>query len=197
MIYYLILINTNNKTNRLRRGNAGPPVRGEPMSRIVRKLLTDELEVASGLVWHVFMRVEAPEQSPRGVETFRQFILPANLRRAALCGTSRFFGCFEEDRLLGVIADRGWGYVSLLFVDEAYHRQGIARTLMGRLKEETLAARPGLRRMTVNASPYAVEAYRRMGFTLLSGEQQRGGLRFFPMELLLVKRPPDREQDYS
>ncbi len=160
------------------------------MDRMIRELKTEELESASRLTWRVFQRFEAPDYSPRGVEAFRQFILPANLRRAALCGQSRFFGCFEGELLLGVIADRGRGHVSLLFVDADYHRQGIARELMDRLVEETLRICPRPSRLTVNASPYAVEAYRRLGFVPLSGEQERDGLRFYPME-----RSLDRERE--
>ena len=43
----------------------------------------------------------------------------------------------------------------------------------------------GIARLTVNASPYAVEFYHKKGFKDLQGETVADGIRFTPMELLL------------
>ncbi len=46
-------------------------------------------------------------------------------------------------------------------------------------------AAPGVRELTVNASPNAVLAYERLGFTPAGPEQTVNGIRFIPMALAL------------
>ena len=45
------------------------------------------------------------------------------------------------------------------------------------------ATEEGIDMLTVNASPYAVGFYHKMGFTDLRGETEADGIRFTPMEL--------------
>ncbi len=40
----------------------------------IRNLLPEEWDQATALVWQVFQRFEAPEYSPRGVESFQKFL---------------------------------------------------------------------------------------------------------------------------
>ncbi|WP_347567129.1 GNAT family N-acetyltransferase [Alistipes finegoldii] len=44
---------------------------------------------------------------------------------------------------------------------------------------------PAVSRITVNSSPYAVEIYRRLGFTATDAERVTDGIRFTPMTYLL------------
>ena len=73
-----------------------------------------------------------------------------------------------------MLATRNEGkHIALFFVDARYQRQGIGRQLFESAKQAG---------MTVNASPYAVEIYHKLGFVETDKEQVVNGLRFTPME---------------
>ena len=50
--------------------------------------------------------------------------------------------------------------------------------------------RPDLSKVTVNASPNAVEIYKKLGFEKKDREQLKNGIRFVPMALDLINRKP-------
>lgn len=77
-------------------------------------------------------------------------------------------------------------YLSESFdVEKACHRQGIARALFSTLRDHCRTA-PDTPRITVNSSPYAVGAYRRLGFRATGDERTVDGIRFTPMEYLFI-----------
>lgn len=93
------------------------------------------------------------------------------------------WGCFDGALLTGVIAAKSLNHISLLFVRKQYHRKGIARKLFEQAK--AVCAANGAKSITVNSSPYAVEAYRRLGFAATGEEQTINGIRFTPMRCSL------------
>lgn len=135
---------------------------------------------AMELVWRVFLEFEAPDYSEEGIQEFKRFIDLEEAAQRMDAGEMLLWGCFGEERLVGVIAGRLPGHVSLLFVDKKYHRQGIARALYHIMVDYYRAG--GCCEITVNSSPYAVEAYRRLGFVETGPEQTVNGLRFTPMK---------------
>ena len=72
-------------------------------------------------------------------------------------------------------------HISLLFVDGIYHRRGIGRALVGHLLEQ-LKRDGRYDRVTVDAAPYGIEFYHRLGFADISSEQCRDGIIYTPME---------------
>ena len=136
-----------------------------------------DLPQALALVERVFMAFEAPEYSTEGIQTFLTF-----LQDAKAIAALRFYGAWEKDMLLGVLATRGGSHIALFFVDAAHQGQGIGRALF-----EAAKSACSVGRMTVNSSPYAVEIYRRLGFSPLSDEQVRDGIRFTPMQYSFEK----------
>lgn len=140
-----------------------------------------ELPDALELVWRVFEQFEAPGYAPEGIEEFKAFIWPEAIRENFAGGRFWMWGCLQDDRVLGVIAARLPAHVNLLFVDPEYHRQGIARALFDRLLIHLLTTSRDTA-LTVNASPYAVEVYKRFGFEHTGPEQTVNGIRFFPMQ---------------
>ncbi len=141
----------------------------------VRPLRQTELPQALALVERVFMAFEAPEYSEEGIETFLTFIRDANA-----VSTLTFYGAFEEDLVRGVLATRGSSHIALFFVDAAHQGRGIGRALFSAALSACRADG-----MTVNASPYAVEIYRHLGFEPVSGEQVGDGIRYTPMERMI------------
>ncbi len=138
----------------------------------IRKLLNSEKRGALDLVWHVFLKFEAPDYCDQGIETFQDFLN----NEEAISGLT-MFGAFENEVLIGVIATRNEGsHIALFFVSEKYQRLGIGKKLFEEAAKDTFSER-----ITVNSSPYAVQIYHRLGFTDTETEQLRDGIRFTPM----------------
>jgi GNAT superfamily N-acetyltransferase len=138
----------------------------------IEPIAQQNLAQALTLVVRVFMQFEAPDYASEGIATFRAFIHDPKAVAALT-----FYGATVEDQLAGVLATRGNSHIALFFVDPCFQRQGIGRALF-------LTARKACNTdvMTVNSSPYAVEIYRRLGFTPISDEQEKDGIRFTPMK---------------
>jgi GNAT superfamily N-acetyltransferase len=82
--------------------------------------------------------------------------------------------------LAGVAALKNDAHVHHLFVLSTFHRQGVARRLWLRLKEDAEArGNPGA--FTVNSSIFAVPVYSTFGFTQTTGVQTKNGIQFQPM----------------
>lgn len=138
----------------------------------VRILTRQDIPKALALAWTVFRQYQAPDYSEAGVETFRR-----SLQDPGYTGQLTLYGAFEDGVLIGMLATRDEGcHITLFFVDGRFQRRGIGRALLA----EALAAHPQGPIM-VNAAPYAVEIYRRLGFVLADAEQLTDGLRYIPM----------------
>ena len=137
----------------------------------IKKLREPELPAAMDLCWRVFQEFEAPDYAPEGVEAFHAYIADTEQVKH-LTG----FGAWEGQHLLRVLAAEG-SHIALLFVDPAFHRQGIGRKLF-----QAYRAAGGWGRVTVHSSPYAVEVYRYLGFSPTAEEQlSPDGIRYTPM----------------
>ena len=137
----------------------------------VRRLRAGEIPDALALIWNVFLQFEAPEYSAEGIATFRASLEDEErIRRLA------FYGAFEGKKLVGVLCIRAPQHIAGFFVDAAYHRRGIGRTLF-----ETMRQDYDRQVFTVHSSPYAVGFYRQLGFVPTQGEQVTDGLRYTPM----------------
>lgn len=142
---------------------------------------------ALDLVWTVFEEFEAPEYSKEGIEEFRKFILYDSIIEKLEKGELNFWGCIDNDILLGVIATKEIDHICLLFVRKEYHKQGIARNLFQEVKK-ICNDYSNIKEITVNSSPYAVEVYHRLGFVDTDKEQTVNGIRFTPMLYSLKER---------
>lgn len=133
------------------------------------------------LVWRVFEEFEAPEYSDEGIQEFKDFISLDTVKERLSIGALFCWGYFIEDNIVGVIATRPPCHIALLFVDKEFHCNGIARKLYKTVLDFHIA-NSSHNEVTVNSSPYAVEAYRRLGFVDTDIEQTVNGLRFIPMK---------------
>lgn len=141
----------------------------------IRKIKQEEMKDALDLVWEVFLEFEAPDYTEDGVEEFKRCIDNDDWVNAR-----DFYGALESGKIRGVIATKDGTHIALLFVDGAYHRQGIGRKLYD--KVEALNDKGFF---TVNSSPYAHRIYERWGFADTDAEQCINGLRFYPMKKVL------------
>lgn len=150
-----------------------------------RRLKEDNIHDASRLVWEVFSEFEAPSYSPEGVLTFKEFVATDNLIVSNKNETIIFWGCFDEEELVGIIALREINHICLLFVKKVYHRRGIAKALFELLKNHCIKISSQDKFITVNSSPYAVNIYEHLGFAATDKELLQNGLRFIPMRYII------------
>ncbi len=127
----------------------------------------------------------ALEYEEMGIQTFRHFIEYHNMVEKVNQGEMKFYGCYLNQYLIGVIALRTGQHISLLFVRGKFHHLGVATKLMKVVENEVLAQNPKIRAVTVNASPYAVGFYEKNGFVALNKEQKADGIRFTPMRKMI------------
>lgn len=140
---------------------------------IVRRI-TDENEIKTAieLAIKVFMVFEAPEYPKEGVESFL-----ASLSSKDYIEKLTFYGAFDKDKLIGIIATRLLGsHIALFFVNEEYQGKGVGRMLFDEVTKECYTEK-----LTVNSSPYAADIYRHFGFTDDIPEQITDGIRYIPM----------------
>ncbi len=150
----------------------------------IRPAYRDEWQDAMALAWKTFLKFEAEDYTPEGIKSFQDFITDHTLYRMFLLGSYEMIVAKEGERMVGMITARSGGHVSLLFVDERYHKKGVGRALMQYLCNYLLTE-AGISRITVNASPYGVGFYHRLGFRDTGLETQQNGIRYTPMEFVM------------
>lgn len=150
----------------------------------IRSAYRDEWQDAMALAWKTFLQFEADVYTSEGVRNFEKFITDSTLYRMFVKGEYQLFIALDQRKIVGMITLRDSTHISLLFVDAAYHRKGIGRALIKYLTDYLLTE-VGAGRVTVNASPYGVGFYHRIGFRDLSTEEVRDGIIYTPMEFIL------------
>jgi len=147
----------------------------------VRPAYRNEWDDAMALAWRVFMQFEARDYSPEGIESFQDFITDSMLYRMFLMGEYQLFAAYEKERMIGMISLRNQTHISLLFVDARYHRRGIGKQLI-QYVGDYVAREEGHDFITVNAAPYAVGFYHRVGFSDTDVRQYNDGIWYTPMK---------------
>jgi len=140
------------------------------------ELNRDKLYDVLALIRDVFMEYEAPDYSQEGIGEFLDFLEPVSIMTMLDEHDMRIWTCEYGDEMTGAIA-AGKEHINLLFVDGKHHRKGIARRLLDIMIENNKPAS-----ITVNSSPYGIEAYRKLGFIETGPERVESGIRFTPMK---------------
>ena len=148
----------------------------------IRRLTAQDLPAALALAWDTFLRFEAPDYGPEGVETFRRTLVEnEEFLEKCRSGENRMWGAFDGDLLIGLNGMRGQSHICLVFTHHAYHRKGIATALFHRVLADISKENPGLKKITLNSSPYGLPFYLRMGLYPTDHEKTIDGIRFTPM----------------
>lgn len=95
----------------------------------IRMLGLQELSLALDLVWEVFEQDVAPSYREEGIEKFREYICYEDMSRRFQTRELYFFGAFEGEKLLGVIAVSRTGHICLFFVRKDQQGKGIGKML--------------------------------------------------------------------
>lgn len=138
----------------------------------IRKIKETEMNDALELVWQTFLEYEAPDYTNEGILEFEKSIKDKEWQ-----SKREFYGAFEENKILGVIATKDKNHISLFFVDGKHHKQGIGKKLFNKISELNKT-----NYFTVNSSPYAKEVYIHLGFECTDKLQEVNGLKFYPMK---------------
>lgn len=150
----------------------------------VRWARTEEWKPAIMMIWKTFLKYEGEIYSREGIENFYDFISDDDLYRAFLKGKYLMMVAVDAGRVIGAATVRDHNHLSLLFVDEEYHCQGVGSALLERickyLKQEERE-----RYISLNAAPCAVDFYRKQGFRIVRPEIEHSGIRVTSMEKIL------------
>lgn len=149
------------------------------------RLNTSQLRTALELIWEVFDEFEAPDYEEMGIKTFQHFIEYHAMLDKMESGEMKFWGCYQNSYMVGVIAIRPIQHISLLFVRGQFHHLGVASRLVRIAISDIREDKPEIPYVTVNSSPYAVEFYKKIGFEPLGPEETRDGIRFTSMRRTL------------
>ena len=148
---------------------------------IIRQATVADFRETMTLAWDTFMKFEAIDYGAEGVENFRAFLSDPMLKRMFLFGTYHIYVATCNDKIVGMISLRNKNHISLLLVDEKYHRQGIGRRLIDIIGDFS-NKEYGKTEMTVNAAPYGLKFYEKIGFVKTSGLISTGGITYTCMK---------------
>lgn len=150
---------------------------------LIRELKECDIRNSLNLIWNVFEEFESPDYCAEGIKSFHEFIEYNSIIEKVKEKAIFFWGCFDCEKLIGVLAIRDLSHICMLFVDKNYHKRGVAKKLMAIGVKYCTESKDDLTEVTVNSSPYAVEVYHKLGFKDTNVEQIVNGIRFTPMKL--------------
>lgn len=152
---------------------------------IIRKAKENEWEDAMALAWRVFKKYEAPVYPKRGIESFLEFITDNRLYRMFVIGEYHMWIALDGEEIVGLASLRTRHHLSLLFVSGDYHRMGIGTKLMEEIFNH-IKDYEGQNYCTVNAAPYGVPFYEKLGFIKVGDEEVSDGMIIIPMRKELI-----------
>ena len=148
---------------------------------VIRKAVMADWEETMAMTWRTFLKFEAKDYGMEGVDSFRNFISDPLLRRMFLLGTYHMFVATYHEKIVGMVSLRNENHISLLFVDEMYHKRGIGRRLIDTIGEFS-REEYGKSDITVNAAPYGLGFYKKIGFFITSSLMSNDGIKYTSMK---------------
>ena len=149
-----------------------------------RAAYKSEWDICMDLAWRTFLKFDAPDYPQEGIDNFREFVTDEVLKNMFHSGEYQLFVAVCAKKIIGIISLRDRNHISLLFVDPVFHRQGVGTGLL-RTLTEYMYSEMGQTSVTVNASPYAVGFYHKMGFEDTDIQQLVSGILYTPMILYI------------
>lgn len=139
---------------------------------MIRKLTKEEYKNAADLSYQVYMECGISDFTEEGIETFKSFIygIPSK-------DELDLYGAFNDDSLIGVIGiNRKKQHLSLLFIRQDFHRQGIGKSLFQHMMNDC-----NFPQITVNSSTYGEAFYKHLGFKKTGEKEINKGITSIPM----------------
>jgi GNAT superfamily N-acetyltransferase len=144
------------------------------MNPHLRHATVEDAPSISTLVCAGFKEHIALDWEPRAQRHFYEENHPDKL--GPKIGSACLCLLYEQDsQLLGVIFLPRPTLVQLFFVEPSHMGKGIGRSLWEGARESIEASHPEVRTVELNSSPYALNAYRALGFFPISHAYKREG----------------------
>lgn len=150
----------------------------------VREAAPTDAKQISELICTVTRQFNA-SSSGKVATWFLESVSPSSI---TACMENRQYHClvgYCEQSLTGVVTIRDMSHIHHLFVDPAFHRQGIAAALWAHAKTHAIAS-GNTESFSVRSSEYALPIYQRFGFRVTSSLSEKNGLSYIPMKLELA-----------
>lgn len=128
---------------------------------------------ATALIWEVFQIFEVPDFLPNGVVEYKKI-----LDRTERDKDITFYTAMEENKVVGVLGMRENNHIGYFYVKQTHHKRGIGKMLMNTILDKYEGS------ITVNACPYGVPVYTRLGFVPTGERQNSNGIIYTPMKLI-------------
>jgi ribosomal protein S18 acetylase RimI-like enzyme len=145
----------------------------------IRPGLPSDAEAIAGLIAS-FQSELTDDPSGVGAEKFLASVSLQAERDYLASERYRYLLAFSGSQLAGFIAIRDGSHLFHLFVERAYQRRGLARSLWQQALRE-LCTPNSDGDFTVNSSLAAVPVYRAFGFVPAGSRQREHGISFLPM----------------
>ena len=91
----------------------------------IREAKAEDWKPAMNMVWKTFLKFEGRDYTQEGIRNFWDFITDKQLYYAFLDGVYRAWVATDGKKIIGFASIRNGNLLSLLFVDEKYHRLGV------------------------------------------------------------------------
>lgn len=140
-----------------------------------------DAKTISNLIYSLRDSIVSPDR-PEGLVRFKQHIAPESIAAFILSPDYAYYCGWRNQVLAGVIAIKYDHHLFHLFVAQAFQNQSIATQLWQHAKHIALNNnRSGT--FTVNASLYAVNVYKKLGFKMIGNAQEKEGVTIIPMQI--------------
>lgn len=150
----------------------------------IREAKLSDTQAISNLARSLSKKYVAPEFHAEARDAFLKSMTVDGIRQ--LIGSGLRYHLAEiNGNIVGIIGMKDNVHLYHLFVDEYFHRKGIARLLWNTaMKSCKTAGNPG--EFTVNSSRYAQRVYESFGFVAQSAPHERNGIVTIPMKLAIA-----------
>ena len=147
------------------------------MFKIERAKIND-IEEISDLVKRIYLKYNSKIDSEEGINNILTFMSKENMRlRFYIEGALMLVARDKNNRIVGAIELKNFEHISLFFVDDKYFKFGIGKKLFEEVKNILK-----LEKYSVNASDYALEFYKKLGFVQITDSIKiENGVHFYPM----------------
>ncbi|WP_302272722.1 GNAT family N-acetyltransferase [Brachyspira aalborgi] len=147
------------------------------MFKIERAKIND-IEEISDLVKRIYLKYNSKIDSEEGINNILTFISKENMQlRFYIEGALMLVARNKNNKIVGAIELKNFEHISLFFVDDKYFKFGIGKKLFEEVKNILK-----LEKYSVNASDYALEFYKKLGFIQITDSIKiEKGVHFYPM----------------
>lgn len=147
------------------------------MFKIERAKIND-IEEISDLVKRIYLKYNSKIDSEEGINNILTFMSKENMRlRFYIEGALILVARDKNNKIVGAIELKNFEHISLFFVDDKYFKFGIGKKLFEEAKNIF-----GAEKFSVNASDYALEFYKKLGFVQITDSIKiENGVHFYPM----------------